>query len=132
MEFSDRPNRSESQYRILNDFTIRYFLQFLPETCIYPYKMDHILNCGLGIEIVCNQNRKMSLSRHFRLNRPVLSLQWFIFFCRDFNLIVVRPGKIRHSKLLESKKCNFRLKFREKSCPLVRPNIDWFFKFGAY
>ena len=57
-------------------------------------------------------------------------------FCRDFNLIVVRPGKIRHSKLLETfKNCNFRQKFREKSCPrrnIDRPNIDRFFKFGAY
>ena len=40
--------------------------------------------------------------------------------------------RILISKLLETfKNCNFRQKFREKSCPLGRPNIGSFFEFEA-
>ena len=120
---------------------IRYTIDL--KTCLIVFLK--ILRCSLRTSLYFAPLRIMA-AKCLRSDNVIVSflltfgaldlILIFRDFCRDFNLIVVRPGKIRHSKLLETlKNCNFRQKFREKSCPrrnIDRPNIDRFFKFGAY
>ena len=104
------------------------------KTCLIVFLK--ILKCSLRTSLYLAPLRIMA-AKCLRSDNFIVSflftfgaLDLIFIFCRDFDLIIVGPGKNKAFIASRNfKNRHVRQKFREKSCPLGRPNIGRFFKF---